>query len=78
MAPDEYTAKYKTEEISLPKNFLPMHPFDNGELDIRDERLLPFPRTEERVRGEIASYYAMISEVDDNIGKVYDALEKSG
>ncbi len=78
MAPKEYQDKYNTEAISLPENFQPIHPFDNGELIIRDENLLPFPRTEEAVKGEIASYYAMISEVDDNIGKVLDALEKSG
>lgn len=62
----------------MPKNFFPKHPFDNGELIIRDENLLPFPRTEEAVKGEIAAYYAMISEVDDNIGKILKALEKSG
>ena len=45
------------------------HNFDNGELIIRDENLLPFPRTKSAVKEEIASYYAMISEVDDNIGR---------
>jgi len=78
MAPKEYQDKYDTEAITLPENFQPIHPFDNGEIIIRDENLLAFPRTEEGVKGEIASYYAMISEVDDNIGKVLDALEKSG
>jgi len=78
MAPKEYVDKYNTEEITLPKNYMPKHPFDNGELIIRDENLLPFPRTEGDVRGEIASYYAMISEVDENIGRILEALEKSG
>jgi arylsulfatase A-like enzyme len=78
MAPKEYVAKYNTDEISLPKNFMPKHPFDNGELIIRDENLLPFPRTEIAVKEEIASYYAMISEVDANIGRILLALEKSG
>lgn len=78
MAPVEYQDKYNTEAITLPENFQSKHPFDNGEIIIRDENLLPFPRTEEGVKGEIASYYAMISEVDDNIGKVLVALEKSG
>ena len=78
MAPEVYQKKYNTSNISLPKNFFPKHPFDNGELIIRDENLLPFPRTEEAVKGEIAAYYAMISEVDDNIGKILKALEKSG
>lgn len=78
MAPEAYQKKYNTSNISLPENFFPKHPFDNGELIIRDENLLPFPRTEEGVKGEIAAYYAMISEVDDNIGKILKALEESG
>lgn len=78
MAPEEYAKKYKTKNISLPKNFMPEHPFDNGELIIRDENLLPFPRTQNAVKTEIASYYAMISEVDANIGRILKALEKSG
>ena len=77
MAPKEYEEMFNTEKISLPENFQPIHPFDNGELIIRDENLLPFPRTEEAVIGELASYYAMISEVDFNIGKILDALKKS-
>ena len=51
-------------------------------LDVNREQelknLLPFPRTKDAVKGEIASYYAMISEVDANIGRILDALEKSG
>ena len=78
MAPKEYQEKYNTASISLPKNFVPIHPFNNGELIIRDENLLGFPRTEQGVKEEIASYYAMISEVDNNIGKIVKALEESG
>ena len=39
---------------------------------------MPFPRTKEAVLEEIASYYAMVSEVDHNIGRILKALEKSG
>lgn len=78
MAPEEYANKYNTKEITLPENFMPEHPFHNGEIIIRDENLLPFPRTEKAIKGEIASYYAMISEVDARIGKVIDALDKKG
>lgn len=66
------------DNIAVPANFMPEHPFDNGEMRIRDEMLGPFPRTEEFVRGEIAGYYAMISEVDAQIGRVLDALEANG
>ena len=78
MAPDDYKKKYNSEAISLPKNFMSKHNFDNGELIIRDENLLPFSRTENAVKEEIAAYYAMISEVDDNIGKILKVLEETG
>lgn len=78
MAPAEYVAMYPPESIEVPPNFLPEHPFDNGEMRIRDEMLGPFPRTPDFVKGEIAGYYAMISEVDAQIGRVLDALEASG
>jgi arylsulfatase A-like enzyme len=76
--PTTYGHSYHPDDVSLPINFMPMHPFDNGELVIRDEKLLPFPRTEIAVRTEIAKYYSMISEVDYQIGRVLDALKKTG
>lgn len=76
--PKEYGRNYTADEVSLPRNFMPEHPFDNGELKIRDEVLIPHPRTEEAVRGEIASYYGMISEVDFQIGRILQALKDSG
>src|SRR5690606_28336586 len=66
------------EDISLPANYLPQHPFDNGELKIRDETLLPFPRTEAAVRTEIAKYYSMISEVDEQVGRILETLKEAG
>ena len=76
--PTEYGANYTADDVSLPKNFKPEHPFNNGELVIRDEVLIPHPRTEEAVRAEVASYYGMISEVDFQIGRILQALKESG
>ena len=76
--PREYGQNYTADDVSLPGNFKPQHPFDNGELYIRDEVLIPHPRTEEAVRGEIASYYGMISEVDYQIGRILAALKETG
>ena len=77
-APQEFLNLYDTAKISLPSNFMPEHPFNNGHLGTRDERLAPFPRTPERIKMEIKGYYAMISEVDAQIGRVLDAIESSG
>ena len=78
MAPEPYNRQYTPEKIDLPPNFLPEHPFDNGEMYIRDENLAPFPRTPEIVREHIAAYYAMITHLDTQIGRVLDALEETG
>ena len=78
MAPEEYTAMYPPGEIPLPGNYLEEHPFDNGELVIRDERLAPWPRTPDAVREHLAAYYAMITHLDHQIGRVLDTLERTG
>lgn len=45
ITPPDFRTKYDASKIPLPPNFLPRHPWDNGEMDIRDEKLLPRPRT---------------------------------
>ena len=78
MAPKEFADAYPPAKIPIPPNFLPEHPFDNGELRIRDEKLAPWPRTPEIVREHIAAYYAMISHTDAQIGRVLKALHDNG
>lgn len=77
-APEKYQNLYDPNQITLPANFLPEHPFDNGMIRVRDEDLAPYPRTPERIKAEIAAYYAMVSEVDAQIGRILDALEAQG
>ena len=76
--PKEYLDMYDTTNISLPKNFMPEHPFDNGEIDIRDEWLAGYPRTRPEIKANIAAYYAMITHLDAQIGRVFKALEDKG
>ena len=78
VAPPEYHARYKDKLPPLPPDFLPLHPFDNGEMTIRDERLAPWPRTEADIRAQLADYYALITYMDAQIGRILEALEKSG
>ena len=77
-APEEYHAMYDPAKIPLPASFLPEHPFDNGMLDVRDEMLLPHPRTPEAVRKATADYYATMTHTDAQIGRILEALEESG
>jgi arylsulfatase A-like enzyme len=78
MAPQSYHDYYNAHQPPLPANFLPQHPFDNGELVIRDELLAPWPRTPAVVRQNLADYYAYINYLDDQIGRIIDALKASG
>jgi arylsulfatase A-like enzyme len=77
-APKKYHDMYDAAKIGLPENFIREHPFDNGEMRIRDEKLAAWPRTPEAVRRHIADYYAMITHLDTQIGRVLEALERTG
>ena len=45
---------------------------------MRDELLAPFPRTREAVRLHRSEYYAHITYLDAQVGRILDALEKTG
>lgn len=80
-SPQEYLDRYPVEEISVPENFLPEYPgYEKIGLGpgLRDEALAPFPRTEYAVQKHRQEYYALISHMDTQIGKILDALEASG
>ncbi len=78
LAPAEFTKLYDPAKISLSKNFMPEHPFDNGELKIRDELLAPHPRTPAVMRQHLADYYATISHLDSEVGRVLAEIERRG
>jgi len=77
ITPPDFSITYDPAKIPLPPSFLPQHPWDNGEMTVRDEKLLPWPRPPERVRAMIADYYRYISYLDSQIGRVLDALAAS-
>jgi arylsulfatase A-like enzyme len=78
VAADKYLAMYEREKIPLPKNFLPLHPFNNGEQFVRDELLAGFPRTEDEVRRHLHEYYATITALDHHIGRLLAAVKELG
>lgn len=74
--PEKYRTMYKAEDISLPPNFSEMPAFSFGWADRgRDEAVASFPRNPDEIKQHIADYYAMISHIDDNVGRIIDALE---
>ena len=69
---------YDPSQLTLSRNFMPEHPFDNGELKIRDEQLALWPRTPEAMRQHLAEYYACISDLDEQVGRILRSVRDHG
>jgi len=76
--PEDYRKMYDTKKIKLPPSFQPRHPFDNGMLRIRDEKLAGFPRNPDEIRRHIGDYFAMVTHTDAQIGRILKALKETG
>lgn len=76
--PRRFLEMYDPAEIDLPESYRPEHPFDYGMRDVRDELLEAYPRTPEAIRRHLAEYYAMITHLDDAVGRILDRLEERG
>ncbi len=80
-SPKSFVDMYDVDKIKVPKSFQPEHP--DMELmgcgkTLRDEELAPWPRTEYAVQKHCQEYYALISHLDVQIGRIMEVLEKSG
>lgn len=64
----------------VPENFLPLHPFNNELLSpfFRDENLAPWPRPKDMIQQQMAEYYGMITHLDEQVGRILDAVDKRG
>ncbi len=80
-SPKEYIDRYPLDRIRLPLSFQAEYPYKDaigcGE-NLRDERLAPFPRSEYAVKVNRQEYYAIISHMDTQIGRILDALQATG
>lgn len=76
--PPGYKDRYDVRALKPPENFLPEHPFDNGEMRVRDELLAERPRSADYVKRELATYYAMITHMDEQVGRVLAGLKEAG
>lgn len=88
-APKEYVDMYPVGSIPTPANFIPEYPYKqemgcymmekDGEIvPQRDESLAPWPRTGYAVAVHRGEYYAAISHLDAQIGRIMAALEQKG
>ena len=69
IAPDKYMAMYDPEAITLRPNFAG---------DESDRDLEPNPYIKTPGRKEIAAYYAMVTAVDEQVGRILDELDDLG
>jgi choline-sulfatase len=80
-APQADLDRYPLERIRVPVSALPEYPYAEAMgagRTLRDERLAPFPRTEQAIRTQIREYYALITHLDAQLGRIFAALEASG
>jgi len=80
-SPKEFVDLYPLDKISTPTNFLTEYPYKDAignSAKLRDEKLAPFPRTEHAIKVNRQEYYAIITHMDQQIGRILDALDASG
>ncbi len=79
--PLEYGEPYPMERIAMPENYMEEYPYMEGMgagRDLRDEKLAPWPRTEYAVKSHRRDYYAIITHMDEQIGRILDGLQVTG
>lgn len=72
---------YPVENILLPGSFLPEYPYKDDigcQKKLRDEMLAPFPRTKYSIQVHRQEYYAIISHMDKQVGRILEGLENTG
>jgi arylsulfatase A-like enzyme len=77
-APKKYKDMYPEKRMKLLPSYMPQHPFDNGHMTTRDEALDVWPRTQDIAKKHLSDYYAIITHLDAQIGRVINALKKTG
>ena len=80
-SPQEYVERYPLDRVQLPENYLSDYPFKDDigcGKGLRDEQLAPFPRTPNAVKVNRQEYYAIITHMDVQVGRILDALQQSG
>jgi arylsulfatase A-like enzyme len=84
--PGKYASMYPPERIELPKNFMPRPTDQHGRpyrwftdwhgTELRDEALMPYPRTPAGVREVRSRYFGMVTQLDHQIGRLLNKLDE--
>lgn len=76
--PEPYRSMFPPKRERVPVNFANVHPVDSGDLAIRDEQNLPWPRTPGAILEYQALYKGMIAHHDAAIGRLLDQIAALG
>ncbi|OAI52841.1 choline-sulfatase [Planctomyces sp. SCGC AG-212-M04] len=80
-SPKSFVDRYPLKDIAMPKSFLPEYPWKDAigvDVKQRDGSIAPYPRTEHAVKVHRQEYYAIITHLDEQIGRILDHLDKTG
>lgn len=80
-SPKKYVDMYPVENVAVPGSYLPLYPYKDSigcGPGLRDERLAPFPRTEYSIKVHRQEYYAIITHMDEQIGRIIAHLKETG
>ena len=73
-----YINQYPDGTLPLPGNYKPFHPFEFDNLMVRDELLTGWPRKPEVIQMILSDYYALVTHLDTQIGKIIQTLKDNG
>ncbi|MEP0711325.1 sulfatase-like hydrolase/transferase [Algoriphagus sp.] len=71
----KYIGYYPDGSLPLPGNYMPYHPFEFDQLMVRDELLTDWPRKPEVIQMILSDYYALITHLDEQIGRIIQTLK---
>jgi len=80
-SPKKYVDMYPLDNVKVPESYLELYPYKDSigcGPGLRDEKLAPFPRTEYSIKVHRQEYYAIITHMDDQIGRIINHLKATG
>ncbi|MHC5067513.1 MAG: sulfatase-like hydrolase/transferase [Planctomycetota bacterium] len=77
-APESYYEDFSDAPVPQPASFRYLPAFDYGELSVRDELTRGYPRNWDEVADKIRAYYASLTHLDDQWGRVIAELDALG
>ena len=80
-SPKEFVDMYPLDNVAVPKSYQELYPYKDSigcGPGLCDEKLAPFPRTEYSIKVHRQEYYAIITHMDEQIGRIISHLKETG